>query len=94
MVSVLPPFDYILLSVLSPPVSFLTDRSLVVDGQCNTSKTVNRGVLHVFVLSPTLFLLFINDISVLLTLLPMKLFCITPAVLREGHHSRIYTIPG
>ncbi len=37
--------------------------SAVVDGHCSTPKPINSGVLRGSVLSPTLFLLFINDLS-------------------------------
>lgn len=43
--------------------SFLADRSIkvVVDGACSDSKSVNAGVPQGCVLSPTLFLLHVND---------------------------------
>ncbi len=45
-------------------LSFLSDRFIaaVVDGHCSTPKTINSGVPQGSVLSPTLFLMFINDL--------------------------------
>ncbi len=46
--------------------SFLSGRSIaaLVDGQCFTFKSINSGVKQCSVLSLTLFLLFINDLSI------------------------------
>ena len=44
--------------------SFLSDRCItaVVDGHCSSPKTISSDVLQNSVLSPILFLLFINDL--------------------------------
>ena len=44
--------------------SFLSDQSIaaIVDGHCFSLKTIKSGVLQGSIISPTLFLLFINDL--------------------------------
>ncbi len=44
--------------------SFLSGRSISVDGHCSTPKTLSSGIPLGSVLLPTLFQLFINDLSI------------------------------
>ncbi len=61
----LPSFDFYpsLYSFIS---SFLSGRSIspVEDGQCSSPKPINRGVPQGSILSPTLFILLNNDLSI------------------------------
>ncbi len=65
LLSKLPSFGFYP-SLCSFIFSFLSGHfiSAVVDGHCSSPKLINSGVLQGSVLSPTLFLLFISDLSV------------------------------
>ncbi len=64
MLSKLPSYGFYL-ALCSFLSSFLSGHSIaaVVDGHCSTSKPINSGAPQGSVISPTLFLLFINDLS-------------------------------
>ncbi len=77
LLSKLPSYGFYL-TLCSFSSSFLSGRSIsaVVDGQCSIPKPINSNVPQGSVLSHTLFLLFINDLS--LTNCPIHSMSMTP----------------
>ncbi len=72
--------------------------SAMVDGHCSSSKLINSGIPQGSALSPTLFLLFINDLLTITTVLSTHMLMtplyITRYILTEDPSYRTYKTPG
>ncbi len=96
LLSKLPSFEFCP-SVCTFIASVLSWRSVsaIVDGNCSTAKTIDSGFAHGFVLSPALFLLYFNHLSITNCLLLS--YTLTPLHISRHHsigHCSIYKFLG